>query len=169
MNLVRDGAVRRLAPPPTGRTLAGRTLVVAAVFTLAAIILPFLRFAYRAPELDVMLETANAIIAIIVGYLVYGRFRQEPLLQELLLGLALISVAVANLVLTAVPDAFALSPTEAVTHWGPLTVRLVGAGLLAGAALASARARVSHRGAVLATLVLASFLSALGVAGAGVG
>ena len=166
MHLVRNGAVRRIAMSLARGALAGRTLLAAAVLTVAVIMLPFLRFAYRAPELDVILETANAIIAIIVGFLVYGRFRHEPRLQELLLGLALVSVAVANLVLAAVPDALDLLPTKEVSHWGPLTVRLVGAVLLAGAAVASVRAQVSHRGAVLATIGLACSLVALGIAGA---
>src|SRR5688500_4063406 len=70
-----------------GRPLALFWWAVAAgaTLTLAVVALPFVRFAYRAPALHVSLETANALIALVVAYLVYGRFRKTRRLQELLL------------------------------------------------------------------------------------
>jgi hypothetical protein len=77
--------------------------VAAAAVTVAVVTLPFLRFAYRAPALHVALETANALVALLVGFLIYGRFRQSRRMRELLLVLALSIAAVANLALSALP------------------------------------------------------------------
>ena len=52
--------------------LAWWTAAVAGATTVAVIGLPFLRFAYRAPAFHVVLETTNAVIALVVAYLVYG-------------------------------------------------------------------------------------------------
>ena len=82
---------------PSPVALAAWVAMAAAGTTLAVIVLPFVRFAYRAPTLHIVLETANALIALLVAYLVYGRFRQSRRLQELLLVLGLSTVAIANL------------------------------------------------------------------------
>src|SRR5687767_11863085 len=97
---------------------------VAAAVTLAVTVLPFVRFAYRAPALHVMIETANALIALFVGYLVFGRYRQSRRLQELLLVSALCTVAVANLALTALPSAVTTGGDDDVSQWTALALRL---------------------------------------------
>ena len=78
---------------------------VCAALTLAVVTVPQLRFAYRAPALHVVLETASAVVALLVAFLVHGRFRQSARAQDLLLALGLLVVAVANLALTALPSA----------------------------------------------------------------
>jgi signal transduction histidine kinase len=161
MTIPRDGRVRR----PAG-TLASLTIIAAALVTFAVLVLPFLHFAARAPAVQVMLETANAVMAAVVGYLVYGRFRQHRRMQELLLGLALGTVALANLVLTALPDALTFDREEEFSHWAPLTVRLVGTVLFAAAALTPRSVRAGPRTASLVTLGLLGVLGGLGVAGA---
>ncbi len=126
--------------------------------------LPFVGFAYRAPTLHVVLETANALVALLVGYLIYGRFRHSRRVQELLLVLALGTVAVANLVLTAVPAAVVLDQDSSLSRWAPLAVRLVGTLLLAAAALTpasrlvtgGARRLIVPLAAVVLTLTFAS-------------
>ncbi|HWH29212.1 MAG TPA: hypothetical protein VNU26_09670, partial [Mycobacteriales bacterium] len=107
-------------------------LVAAVLATGVVVLVPAVHFAYRARSLHVALETANAVIALLVAYLLYGRFRASARLQELLLVLALATVAVANLVLTALPAA--LPGTEDLGGWAPLAVRLVGTLLLTAAA-----------------------------------
>src|SRR3954451_15381246 len=91
-----ESAVRR---PAT--VLAVSMAIAAALSTLAVVAFRLFSFAYPAPALHVMLETVNAVVALLVMYLIYGRFRQDGKLQEVLLALALGAVAVANLVLTA--------------------------------------------------------------------
>jgi signal transduction histidine kinase len=122
--------------------LTVRVALLAAVATVAVIVLPFAHFAYRAPALHVALETANALIALLVGFLVYGRFRQSRRTQELLVVLALGTVAVANLVLTAVPFAVAIGRGEDFSRWAAVTMRFVGTLLLTSAALVPRRAVV---------------------------
>src|SRR5215213_11870685 len=100
--------------------LAGWMAIGVVVATVAVMTLPFLRFAYRAPALHIVLETANALIALIVGYLVYGRFRQSRRLQDLSLVLALGTVAIANLVLTALPSAVRIGRDEDFSSWAAL-------------------------------------------------
>src|SRR4051794_33207495 len=105
--------------------LVGVVTVVAILATVAVTALPFVRFAYRAPAVHVMLETGNAIIALVVAYLVYGRFAQNRRLPELLLVLAMCTVALANLALTALPSAVAVGDGAEFSRWAALAIRLI--------------------------------------------
>ena len=128
--------------------------IAASVATAAVVALPFVRFAYQEPVLHVVLETANALIALVVAYLVYGRFRQRRRMQDLLLVLALGSVAIANLALSALPSAVTIDSGEELSRWAALTIRLVGTALFAAAALTTARWEADRRRAVsLVTLL----------------
>jgi signal transduction histidine kinase len=155
-----DGATRQ---PAT--VLAGSTALAAALGTLGVVALPFVSSAYPAPALHVILETVNAVAALLVMYLVYGRFKQDGRLQEVLLSLALGAVAVANLVLTAVPDALTGGRADELSNWAPLTVRLLGTALFTGAALTPAAMRERPRAAGLMATGVVMLLVALGVAG----
>jgi len=145
--------------------LAGRTAAAALVLTVAVATLPFLDFAYPAPELHVMLETVNAVVALLVLYLVYGRFAQHRRLQELLLMLALGVVAVANLVLTAVPDAVTPGRGDDLGYWAPLAVRLLGTVLFATAAWTPVRRRIGARAAAVASLTVLVLVAGVAAAG----
>lgn len=145
--------------------LTGRVAVAAMVATAAVVTLPSVRFAYPAPALHVVLETANALIGALVAYLVYGRFRQSRRLQELLLVLALGTVAVANLVLTAVPTAIAIGRDDEFSRWAALAIRFLGTVLFAAAALTTARATVRARPALVVALGLSGLVLAVGAAG----
>jgi signal transduction histidine kinase len=137
----------------------------AVVATVAVVALPFVRFAYRAPALHVVLETANALIACLVGYLVYGRYRQSRRLQELLLVLALTTVAVANLVLTALPSAVTIGSDDEFSRWAALAIRFLGTLLLAAAALSPADDRVDRGRALLVVTVVSGLVVTVGAAG----
>jgi signal transduction histidine kinase len=113
--------------------------------TLLVALVPALRFAYRAPALQVVLETAEACVALLVAYLVGGRFRVHRSLQELLLTCGLVVLAVTNLLLSAVPVALLLRSGEDFSRWAPLTVRLLGTALVAAAALAPPETTVPPR------------------------
>ncbi|MDT0165758.1 histidine kinase [Actinotalea sp. AC32] len=141
-------------------------LVVGLVATAAVLGLPFLGFAYRAPAVHVAVETANAVVALFVAYLIHARFRHTRRVQELLLVLALAAVAVANLLLTAVPSAVAPDAAELV-RWAPLGIRLVGTVLLASAAWWPPDRTVGRRGATVtvgALVVLGLAITAGGLA-----
>lgn len=133
--------------------------VVAAVATLAVTFLPFLRFAYDAPRLHIVLETGNAVIALIVSYLAYGRFRVSGRARDLLLALALVVLAVANLPLTAVPSALE-GDLERGSTWAGIGVRLLGTLLVAAAAFVSPdRGVAPRRAAALASAVASTVLA----------
>ncbi len=153
------------APFSTPWQLTASAGAVALLLTACVLAVPDLRFSYRAPALHVALETAEAMIALVVAYLVGGRFRTNRRLQELLLVCGLAVLAAANLLLSALPAAVLLSPDQELTRWAPLVARLLGALLVAGAALvppedvvAPGRARsvvVAVLAAVLLLVVLA--------------
>jgi len=133
------------------------------VFTVA--VLPFVRYAYRSPALHIAIETADAVIALVVAYLVYGRYRQNSRQRDLLLTASLVVLAVANLPLTAVPAALALDEGEHLDAWAPLLVRVLGAALFAAAALTPRRRRLEAGEARRWITLLALLLLWLVVAG----
>ena len=141
--------------------LTGLMALVGVTVTLAVTFLPFLRFAYKAPALHVVLETTASLIALLVGLLVYGRFRNSGRVDEMLLVSSLGIVAVANFVLTAVPTALALAGGVAVTGWAPLVVRVVATLLLAAAAVVPARRTFRNRRVAPVVVLLALFVTLL--------
>jgi signal transduction histidine kinase len=149
----------------TATLLAGVTALVGALVTLAVLVLPFLRLAYEAPAVHVMLETLNALVAILVAFLVYGRLQQSRRLQDLRLVLALSTVAVADLFFTAVPDALVVDRAQNLAHWAPLAVRFLGTLMLVGAALTPRARRVDRRSTAITVAGLAAAVTTLGVAG----
>lgn len=130
MPTVRAQRPRRIEP----RRLTAATAAISLGVTLLVVVVPALRFAYRAPGLHLILETGEGCVALAVAYLVAGRFREHRRWSDLLLVLGLGVLAVTNLLLSAVP--LALSQDEELNRWAPLVVRLVGAFLVATAALA---------------------------------
>ena len=128
--------------------LALGTALVAAAATAAVVLVPFLGFAYRAPALRAVLETLNAVIALVAAFLVYGRFRHQRRVQDMLMVLALCAVALANLVLTALPAAVAQARGDEFSRWEGLAIRLLGTVVLAAAALVPRRLTARRRNAV---------------------
>jgi signal transduction histidine kinase len=144
--------------------LAGWVTLGAAGATVAVLLLPFVRFAYQAPALHIVLETTNALIALLVGYLVYGRFQQSRRLQEFLLVLGLCTVAVANLVLTALPSAVTLGSDAEFSRWAALAIRFLGTLLLTAAAVATAHGHVERGRGMTLALLLGGLVLAVGAA-----
>ncbi len=135
-------AVEGQEHPPA--RLTAMAAVAALLVTLAVITAPFLRFAYRAPELHVALETSAALTALVLAFLVYGRFRLSGALQELLLSMSLGLVAVVNLSLAVLPPVLGIESAE-LLDWGSVGLRLLGTLLLTAAALTPMRRVVGHR------------------------
>ncbi len=132
--------------------------------TLLVVVVPQLRFAYRAPALHVALETGEACVALVVAYLVGGRFRQHRGLQEVLLTCGLLVLAAANLFLSALPVAVVLSQDGELDRWAPLLVRLLGALLVGAAALvppeATVRTGLVRRGVLAGAVLLLALATA---------
>ena len=158
--------------PVVWRTVAA--LVVAATVT-ALVSLRVVEFGVNSPSGHLVLNALDAFIALLVAFLVYGRFLREQLLRDLLLSQGLFLLAVAGLGLSYLSRVLP-EPTEgAFEIWLPLAVRVIGVGLLAAAALVGGRrlTLVRHHRWVLAIplallagvfVVLRGFGSALPVA-----
>ncbi len=145
------------------RQLTAATAALALGVTLLVVLVTPLRFAYRSPGLHLVLETGEGCVAAAVAFLVAGRFREHRRWQELLLVLGLSVLAVANLLLSAVP--LALLQDEELNRWAPLVVRLVGTALVAAASLAPKRAVVPPGRARSVVLGCAVALVLLGLGG----
>lgn len=146
--------------PDPGRGTS-RALLVASVLTVLVVTaalagLPFVRYAYRAPGLQIALHTADAVIALVVAYLVYGRYRQTSRVRDLLLASSLTVLATANLPFTALPQALAMQRDSELDQWAPLLVRTFGTVLFAAAALTPRSVRLDRRTARRAVLGVAA-------------
>jgi len=146
--------------------IAARRTVAAAGFgllvTVAVLVLPSLRFAYRSAGAHLVLETAVTLVAALVALLLYGRYRRQPSLSTLLLVHAMSLLALSALLFVALPGVVRPGPDSATTSWAALVVRLAGALLIVAAALVpSGSVRVVVRPARDAAVVL------LGVVGVG--
>ena len=122
--------------------------VVSAVVTLAVALLPQLHFAYWQPLLHAALETAASLIALLAGFLFFGRLRRARRLNELLLAYALALLALLNFFLLTVPAVAPLAPPELMA-WAALLCNSLGAVLFALAAFVPPRRL--RPGLVLAT------------------
>jgi signal transduction histidine kinase len=127
-----DRAVRGIGLP-LSLAAAGSATV-----TLVFVALPSLKLGYRAPAVHVALETAAALIALLAAFLVFGRLQREGRVADLVLACGLGVLAVSNFAFYAVP-AIAETRPHAEIVWSAIAGRLLGAGFIAAAALASAR------------------------------
>jgi signal transduction histidine kinase len=112
------------------------TAVVAALaglLTILAGVMSVVDLAYNSASLHVALETAAALISLLAGQLILGRYVRSTQLADLLLGAALVLLAFGNLGLSAVPAVLG-DEDGALGTWAALLVRTVSAVLLALAA-----------------------------------
>src|SRR4051794_13640914 len=130
--------LRRLAAQP-GVQLTVLASVFGAVCTAVIAWSPFATFGFRSPSLHLVLDTADACVALLVAYLVHARFLRRHRWQDALLaqGLVLLAVASSGLgrALTSLPDVRA----GTLDVWLPLAARVGGATLIMVAALADGR------------------------------
>jgi signal transduction histidine kinase len=126
---------------PAVLTAAG--LAVGALLTAIIIWTPYLVFGYRSPSTHLVLDTVDACVALLVAYLVYGRFARGGASQDLLLTQGLVLLAVTGFGLTYAVQALSGIRGGTVDVWLPLSVRVVGSLLIAVAALTDAGRRVT--------------------------
>ena len=136
------------------------TTVAASLVTVAVVVGEI--GAYRVPTLRVALETANTVVALLVAFLMYGRFARNARAQELLFVLGLSVNALANLVLTALP---AVSASAELTRLAALPVRLAGSVLLAAAAITPRSVRLGRRAAAATAALVVGTVAVVGVLG----
>ena len=105
--------------------------------TLLILGTPYLVFGFHSPSMHLVLGSIDACVALLVSYLVYGRFLRSRLLQDLLLAQGLFVLALAGLGLVLVLHL--LDGTGSLDVWLPLVLRSVGALLIALSVVAGDR------------------------------
>jgi signal transduction histidine kinase len=132
--------------------------------TLAVLLVPFLRFAWRSPLLHVAIETAAALVALLAAFLVYGRARLSGRLDHLVLTYPLALLGASGVLLAFLPDTF----SSTATAWFALLTSVLSSLALGACAFAPPRPlETSSRtlglrvlGAVVATLLLVGLVVA---------
>ena len=106
--------------------------------TLAAVTLAPLQFAYRSAASHVIVSTAGSVVALLAAFLIFGRLRRSARLNDLLLTCGLCLLALSSAVLAVLP-AFVSGNSRVFLDWDGRIWRLLGACLLAAAALTPRR------------------------------
>jgi signal transduction histidine kinase len=155
----------RVEGPRRGAEAAGVAVAVAVVLLVAGRSLRV-----ESSELRVALETSQGLIALLVAFLVYGRYRQRLLRNDLVLAYAFGMLAAVGLALTAAPAVVSGLTASAAGLWAPLTARLAAAGALAVAGLLPERQEGVHARAgwlvvSACALTTATVLLGTGIAG----
>jgi len=99
--------------------------LVSAAATALIVLVPPLRFAYRQPELHVALETAAALIGLLAGYLVFGRFRRSGQLGDFALSYSLCVLAFSNFFFAVIPAVLVESGTDRFGTWTRICSQLL--------------------------------------------
>jgi signal transduction histidine kinase len=153
---------------PRGREGMARTftLVLAtAAFAIAATaivaLVPWFDLAYRNQGLHIAVQTTEALIGLLTGYLVLGRYWRRQQVDDLVLALAFVLLALSNLLFSAIP-AVTQNGTTTFSIWSATIGRLLGAGGLAAAAFVRpVRLRLSRRQAIAMVALTVGALGAI--------
>lgn len=116
------------------------TVVLGGVAATAVLTLsPSLRFAFDRPALHAMLESVAGLVAALVTFLLFGRYRRSGRRDDLLLCAALLLLATSHLVFAALPHA-ALDGDALPFHaWSTVPTNLLAAVVFAAAGLVGKR------------------------------
>lgn len=134
--------LRRRAPVfqalPSGALTAGGWGVglIVTAFILGT---PYLVFGYHSPSLHLVLDTVDSCVALLLAYLLHGRFARTGRLQDLLLAQGLFLLALAGLGLNLLLGVLPAVRPDTFNVWLPLSVRLLGSLLVLASALAGDR------------------------------
>jgi signal transduction histidine kinase len=145
------------------RRLAALTALSGAAVTLVAVLVPSLYLAYRLPALRGSVESAVAVAAALVAFLVFGRsHRHEP--RDRIVAFAFGAFALANVVLSLVARLSDGDGVSLTTSWAGVTHQLFGAAILALTAHWFLRSSRTSAGTVAVAFGLLALLAvAIGV------
>lgn len=124
---------------PSARAMTAAGWLVGLVVTALVVGTPYLWPAYRSPSLHLVLDTVDTCVALLVAYLLYGRFVRSRRLQDFLLAEGLLLLAVAGLGMTLALELFAGYAEGTLDVWLPVGLRTVGALLVGFAGFAGDR------------------------------
>lgn len=145
-----DGAVEHR------RAVVFLTVATGSAITLLITVSPVIRLAYANVALHVLLDTAEAMVALLLAALCLGRFRRDRKLADLLLTTAFSVFAIGNLLLSVFAGAIDPERATGVAVWLAIILRMFGASAMCTAAFARPfplGARLRPRLPVLAALV----------------
>lgn len=108
-------------------------------FVVTALVVwsPSVLFGYRSPSLHLVVDSVDACVALLGAYLLSGRYVRRRKLQDLLLAQGLVLLAFARTGLSWMSDSLSQDRDGTFDVWLPLTLRLIGALLIACAAVVS--------------------------------
>jgi signal transduction histidine kinase len=121
----------------TGR-IVGLVAAACALVTLATVTVPLLQFAYRSAATHSIVSTAAWVAALLAAFLIFGRLKRSARLNDLLLTCGLCLLALSSAVLALLP-AFVSRDSRVFLDWDGRIYRVLGACLLAAAALSPRR------------------------------
>jgi signal transduction histidine kinase len=142
-----------------GRRTVALTVCASTVITLLVIAWPRIGFASRGRELHVALETTGALVALLAGVLMLGRFERRRRLDDVLLAWGLVVFGLVDLGFLAVP-AIAGGAGDRVAVWTALVGRTTGAVALALAAAGLPRRVRRWHASVFALLAALAVIAA---------
>ncbi len=122
-------APRRLAARLGDRRWLVAAVAAGSVVTLAFTLLPPLRFGYRNSGAHDSLETAAALVSLLVAFLAVGRLERQPRLPSLVLACGLGVLVATNTFLSLIP--LLLGHSSGGVVWAAAAGRLCGALLIA--------------------------------------
>ena len=137
--------------PPASRAAAGLQRLTSGVASTAAgwslgllataliVWSPYLESGLRSPQLHLVLDTFDACVALLVAYLVHGRFVRDGRWQDFLLSGGLFMLGLPGLGLNVALQLLPGVQPGTLDVWLPLTLRTAGAVLIVAAALAGPR------------------------------
>ena len=146
-------------PSPVLPTALG--WAVGIVVTATILGTPYLLFGYHSPDLHLILDSLDTAVALLVAYLLAGRYVRTRRLQDLLLADGLVVLAIAGVGLTLGLSLAGLDDGRADV-WLAVVLRVAGAGLVFAASVTSPRRVAGPWGAPLKLLPWA--LLAVGLA-----
>jgi signal transduction histidine kinase len=133
--------------------------------TVLILLTPYLVFGVESRSLHLVLDSVDACVALLVAYLVHGRYVRRGRVQDLLISQGLVLLAVAGLGLTYLAEAFPGFAPGTFDVWLPLTVRVLGAILIVAGALCGRAVRpmplLQQWPAIPAVAIVAVVLSVL--------
>lgn len=142
------------------RTLTLTAALGGAGVTLLFALHPGLHVAYREPALHASLETTAALVALLAGYLAFGRYQARGSVGDLLLVCGLALLGLSDFFFAALPAALGGDEDGAFATWAVIAGRLGGAILFAAAGFAPRRRlRREGRSHVVALGLCGAFLA----------
>lgn len=124
-------------PPAVALTIVGWS--VGAAVTALILGTPYLVYGFRNPALHLVLDSVDSSVALLVAYLLHGRFRRSRLVRDLLLAQGLLILALAGFGAMLTSRVLAPERPETFDVWLPVSMRVIGALVILGAALAGQR------------------------------